>query len=61
VLTRRFQRVLTMVHYTRDHWVFGLGPSSGIQNNTAFRELDLFPSSDEGMGDTYFVGSVRKS
>jgi hypothetical protein len=29
--------------------------------NTTFRKLDLFPSSGEGVGDTYSVGSVRKS
>jgi hypothetical protein len=28
--------------------------------NTTFRKLDLFPSSGEG-GDTYSVGSLRKS
>jgi hypothetical protein len=29
--------------------------------DTAFQKLDLFPSSDEGVGDTYSVGSIRKS
>jgi hypothetical protein len=40
---------------------FALGPPSGILKNTAFRKVDLFPSSDEGAGDTHSVGSVRKS
>jgi hypothetical protein len=29
--------------------------------NTTFRKMDLFPSSDEGGEDTYSVGSLRKS
>jgi hypothetical protein len=29
--------------------------------NRTFRKLDQFPSSDEGVGDTYSAGSVRKS
>jgi hypothetical protein len=40
-----------MVHDTRNYWVFGLCPSSGILkklDNTAFWKLDLFPSSGEG-------------
>jgi hypothetical protein len=41
-----------------DFWGFGLCLSSGILRNTAFRKLDLFPSSGEGEGDTF--GSVRK-
>jgi hypothetical protein len=28
--------------------------------HAAFWKLDLFPSSGEGMGETYFVGSIRK-
>jgi hypothetical protein len=37
----------------RDYWDFGLRLSSGnlkTVKNTTFRELDLFPSSGEGMG-----------
>jgi hypothetical protein len=49
-----------MVYNMRDYWVFGLRPSSGILKNTTFRELDLFPSSGEGVGDTYSVGSDTK-
>jgi hypothetical protein len=41
--------------------VFGLYPSSGIVRNTNFRTLDLFPSSDEEVADTYSVESIRKS
>jgi hypothetical protein len=33
----------------------------GTQNNTMFRKLDLFPSSDKGVGYNYSIGSVRKS
>jgi hypothetical protein len=32
--------------------------SSGILKNTALRKLDLFPSSGEGVRDTYFIWSV---
>jgi hypothetical protein len=40
-------------------WTFS---SSGILGNTAFRKLDLFPSSGEGGGeDTYSVGPLRKN
>jgi hypothetical protein len=44
-----------------DYWVLDVAHRSGIQNNTTFRKLDLFPSSGEGVGDTYSVGSVIKS
>jgi hypothetical protein len=50
-----------MVYNTREYWVFGLCPPSDILKKTSFRKLDLFPSSGEGMGDTYSVGFVRKS
>jgi hypothetical protein len=43
--------VLTMVHNTQIYWVLGLFPSSGILENTTFRKLDLFPSSEEGGGE----------
>jgi hypothetical protein len=39
-----------MVHDTRDYSVFEL----------TFRKVDLFPSSGEGLGDTYSVEVVRK-
>jgi hypothetical protein len=39
-----------MVCNTQNYWVLGLFPSSGILENTTFRKLDLFPSSDEGGG-----------
>jgi hypothetical protein len=35
-------------------------PSSDILNNIRFRKLGLFPSSREGVGDTYSVGSLTK-
>jgi hypothetical protein len=51
-----------MAYNTWDYWVFGICPSSSIpkhtKKNTMFRKLDLFPSSGEGVGDTYSVGSV---
>jgi hypothetical protein len=34
-----------MVYNTQNYCVFGLFPSSGIQENTTFRKLDLFPPS----------------
>jgi hypothetical protein len=33
--------VLTMVYNTQNYWIFGLFPSSGILENTAFRKLHL--------------------
>jgi hypothetical protein len=50
-----------MVYNTQDCWVFGLGPTVGVLKNLMFRKLDLFPSSGEGVGDTYSVGSVKKT
>jgi hypothetical protein len=48
-----------MVYNTRNYWVFGLFPSSGILENTTIWKL--FPSSGEGGGeDTYSVGPIRK-
>jgi hypothetical protein len=44
----------------RINWIFGLRPSSGILETTAFPKLDLFPSSGEG-GDIYSVESLRKN
>jgi hypothetical protein len=32
-----------------------------LVKNATFRKLDLFPSSGEDVGSTYFVGSVRKN
>jgi hypothetical protein len=50
-------------YYTKtwDYWFLGLRPLAGTLKNTLFRKLDLFPSSGEGVGATYSVGSVRKS
>jgi hypothetical protein len=64
IILSKFYRVLTVVHDTRDYWVFGLFPSSRILKNAEehnVSEGDLFPSSGEGVGDTYPSGSVRKS
>jgi hypothetical protein len=57
-----FYTVLTMVHNTQNCWTFGLCPSFSILElgNTAFRKLDLFPSSCE-WGGTYVVGCPKKS
>jgi hypothetical protein len=61
-LSFRFWWVVTMVNNTRNFWVSGLYPSSGVWRNTSFRKLDLFPSSGKrGEEDTYSVGSLRKS
>jgi hypothetical protein len=40
--------------------LFGFCPSYYILNNTAFRKLDLFPSSGEMVGGIYSVGPIRK-
>jgi hypothetical protein len=48
-----------MVYNTQNYWVSGLCPSFGIIKNTTFRKLDLFPSSDEGVGDAYSVLTNR--
>jgi hypothetical protein len=48
VLLVTVRRDLTMVCNTQNYWRFGHCPSSGILKtlkNTAFRKLDLFPSS----------------
>jgi hypothetical protein len=56
-----------MVYATRNYWVFGLSPSTGIIYiketllNTAFWKSGLYPFSSEGVGDTYSIGSDRKS
>jgi hypothetical protein len=50
-----------MVFLGGDYWVFGLCPLSSILKNTIFEKLHLFSSSGEAMGDTYFVGSLKKS
>jgi hypothetical protein len=44
----------------QDYRVFGFF-SSSILNNTAFRKLDPYPSSGEGVGDAYSAGSIRES
>jgi hypothetical protein len=42
----------------RDYGVSLLCATSGIIKNGTFRTLDLFPSSGESMGGTYYVGSI---
>jgi hypothetical protein len=49
-----------MVYDTRNYRVFGLHTSFGIQKNTTFPKLGLFPSSGVEVGVTYSVGSARK-
>jgi hypothetical protein len=39
-----------MVNNTRNLWVSGLYPSSGVWRNTTFQKLDLFPSSGKRGG-----------
>jgi hypothetical protein len=55
-----------MVYNTQDYWVFGLCPSSGILKNT--EECNVSETGSVsilwwgvGVGNTYSVGSVRKS
>jgi hypothetical protein len=50
-----------MVYNTQNYWRFRFCLSSGILKSAAFQKLDAFPSSDEGVGDTHSVGSLRKS
>jgi hypothetical protein len=52
---------ITRKYKNQDYRVSGLCSSSGMLKNTPFRKLDLFPFSGEEMGDTYSLGSVRKS
>jgi hypothetical protein len=40
---------------------FGFCPSLDILKNAVLQELNPFPSSGEGLEDTYSVGSMRKS
>jgi hypothetical protein len=52
-----------MVYNIQNYWGLGLDPSSGIveiRKNRTFRKLNLFPFLGEG-GDTYSVGSLRKT
>jgi hypothetical protein len=57
IITTELWRI-KYIGYTRDYCVFGPCLSSDILKDTAFRKLDLFPSSYEGMGDTYSSGSI---
>jgi hypothetical protein len=61
IFISRFQRVLTMVYNTRDSWVFGLCPSSGILKNTTFRKLDLFPSAGKGWETPALLGPLERA
>jgi hypothetical protein len=47
-----------MVYNIRGYWGFGLLSIAWYKKT--LRELDLFPSSGEGVGDTYSVASIRK-
>jgi hypothetical protein len=53
--------IMSFIFDTRNFWVSGLYPPSGVWKNTTFRKLDLFPSSGkEGEEGTYSVGPLRK-
>jgi hypothetical protein len=52
--------VLAMVYNTQDYWDFGLCLSSDILKDTTFQKMALFPSSDDGLGDNYSIGFIRK-
>jgi hypothetical protein len=43
-----------------DNWVFEYFLSSGILKDKKFWKLDLFSSSDVGLGDTYSVGPLER-
>jgi hypothetical protein len=49
-----------VVYNTQDYWDFGLRLSSDILKDTTFQKMDLFPSSVEGLGDSYSTGFIRK-
>jgi hypothetical protein len=48
---------------TKNYWVIGLCPSSGIleTRNTTFRKLDLFPSSGEGGKTLSQLGPLERA
>jgi hypothetical protein len=48
-----------MVYSILDYWVLDW-PLSDILKNTVFQILDVFLSLGDGVGDIYFVGSIRK-
>jgi hypothetical protein len=52
-----------MVYNTQDYWVFGFCPPSdilkGTNKHTAFRKLDLFPSSCEEWETLTLFGSLE--
>jgi hypothetical protein len=51
-----------MVYNIQSYWVFRLCPVLGILktlDNTTFRKIDLFPSSSEGEGHSFFMGFYR--
>jgi hypothetical protein len=50
-----------LTHTVPNYWVFGHFPSSGILENTTFRKLDLFPSSDEGEKIPTQLGSLERA
>jgi hypothetical protein len=50
-----------MLYNTQDYWAFELCPSPDILENTTFREIDLFQSPGDGIGDSCNVGSIRKT
>jgi hypothetical protein len=52
---------MMMVYNTRDCWVFGPSPSSGILKNTTFRKLDLFLSSGDGWETPTQLGSLERT
>jgi hypothetical protein len=57
--TGRFYRVLTMVYNTQNYWGFGLYPSQEKEQTRHFGNWICF--CPQVRGDTYSVGSLRKS
>jgi hypothetical protein len=58
--TSSFWRVVTMVYNTRNFWVSGLYPSSGVWRKTTFRKLDLIPSSGKRGGGRHLLSWASK-
>jgi hypothetical protein len=58
----RLQRFLTMVCNSRNHWVSGVYPTSGIQKleSTTFLKLELFPSSGEERETPTLLGPLKR-
>jgi hypothetical protein len=50
--------VLKLNVYSRDYWISGLYPWSGILKDTTFRKVHLLPSSGERAGGKFILASL---